>query len=73
MKCKHYDDCGNIAMYELEDLDGNVFHVCDDCDMTYTNCSVCGYSGRLDVDMSIRWGTDNFPTCLRCQAKEGVA
>ena len=73
MMCKHYDDCGNFAMYELEDLEGGTFRVCEDCDRMYTNCSVCGNSGRLDADMGIRWGADNFPTCLRCQEKEGVS
>ena len=74
MKCEHYDDCGNFAVYGLETVgDEKRIHVCEDCDKEYTNCAICGNSGRLSENMSIRWEEDGFPTCFPCQEKGEAA
>lgn len=67
MKCHHFEDCGNEAIYDLELVDGTTIHVCEDCDEDYGICQVCG---KIDLSKNMAFANseDEYKTCFLCSS-----
>ena len=75
-KCHHFEDCGNMSLYEFETVDGNTITVCPECDEIYGQCGICLKSGILDGnygDNSLVDGYCDEPTCFYCLEKRRLA
>lgn len=66
MQCYYFEECGNEAVYELEAVEGEIIHVCEDCDECYTLCNICG---KVDFpeNMTRLNPEDEYKTCYKCE------
>jgi len=61
-QCWH-ESCDRKAVYELDTCDGETIHVCEMCDMMWSNCDHCGKSDVVGEGINICG--DSF-LCDRC-------
>ena len=63
--CHHHNECGNMSIYEILDINDQIINVCEDCDEMYSMCVVCG---RVDItdEMYYYNEEDELRTCNKC-------
>ena len=71
VKCIHFNDCNEYAVYKLYLTDGSIGYVCESCDEDYSACLVCR-NGDLRDEMFFVSQEDERPTCVHCRDKEAI-